>query len=140
MTLLLVFLAAFGAATILPFASEVMIVAAYEQGENVFLVWVFGTLGNTLGSGVTYALGRFLMRYKNRRWFFVKAEDIKRGTAWFSKYGVWSLLLSWVPIIGDALTFVAGVSKVRFSLFLFLVCIGKGVRYAIFIAAISQLW
>jgi membrane protein YqaA with SNARE-associated domain len=86
-------------------------------------------LGNTLGAVVNWLLGRWLLAYADRRWFPFKAQQLKRAQGWFNRYGSWTLLLSWMPVGGDALTFVAGMMRVRFSLFLLLVAIGKGLRY-----------
>lgn len=139
MILFFVFLSAFGAATILPMASEFTVIAALKQGQNVFWIWVFASLGNTLGAVVNYILGRYCRQYKGRRWFPVKENDINRGSVWFQRYGIWSLLLSWLPIVGDLLTYVAGVMNVRFPLFLLLVAVGKSARYAVLLMALTQL-
>ena len=102
-----------------------------EQGYAPFWVWAVASAGNTLGAAVNWVLGRFLTRFEDRRWFPFKPESLHRGQAWFQKYGVWSLLLAWLPLGGDALTFIAGVMRVRFWLFLLLTAIGKSARYAI---------
>ena len=127
----LLFLSAFGAATLLPFYSEIAYVAMLEQGFAPFWVWLVATAGNSLGAVVNWILGRYLTRFEDRRWFPFKPDSLHRSQAWFQKYGVWSLLLAWLPIAGDALTFVAGVMRVNFSLFFILVAIGKGARYAV---------
>lgn len=139
MLLLIVFISSFGAATILPLFSEVSVVAAYEQGENAFLIWVVASIGNVLGALVNYVLGRYLRRFQSRSWFPIKADNINTATLWFQRYGVWSLLLSWLPIVGDALTFIAGTAKTRVSLFLLLVFIGKSLRYAVLIFTLMQI-
>jgi len=76
-----------------------------------------------------------LWGWRDRRWFPVSGEQLDRAGAWFSKYGVWSLLLAWVPVIGDPLTFAAGILRVDFRLFVVLVAIGKAGRYAALIFA-----
>jgi membrane protein YqaA with SNARE-associated domain len=129
----ILFLSAFGAATILPFYSEIAFISMLEQGFAPFAVWLVATTGNSLGAAVNWVLGRFLTRFEARRWFPFKPESLHRSQAWFQKYGVWSLLFAWLPIGGDALTFIAGVMRVRFELFLVLTAIGKGVRYAVLI-------
>ena len=128
---ILLFLSAFGAATILPGSSEIVFVSLLEQGNIPFWVWLVATGGNSLGAAVNWLLGRFLTRFEDHRWFPFKSDSLHRSQAWFQKYGVWSLLLAWLPIVGDALTFVAGVMRVRFWLFLLLTAIGKGARYAV---------
>ena len=127
----ILFLSAFGAATILPFYSEVAFIGMLEQGFAPFWVWMTATAGNSLGAVVNWILGRFLIRFESKRWFPFKPESLHRSQAWFQKYGVWSLLLAWLPVVGDALTFVAGVMRVRFELFFVLTTIGKGARYAV---------
>jgi membrane protein YqaA with SNARE-associated domain len=127
----ILFLSAFGAATILPFYSEIAFIGMLEQGFSPFWVWLVATAGNSLGAAVNWILGRYLAHFEGRRWFPFKPESLHRSQAWFQKYGVWSLLLAWLPIGGDALTFIAGVMRVRFSLFFVLTAIGKGARYAV---------
>lgn len=127
----ILFLSAFGAATILPFYSEIAFVAMLEQGFTPFWVWLVATAGNSLGAVVNWILGRYLTRFEAKRWFPFKRQALHRSQAWFQKYGVWSLLMAWLPIVGDALTFIAGVMRVRFTLFFVLTAIGKGARYAV---------
>ena len=127
----ILFLSAFGAATILPFSSEIVFIGMLEQGYAPFWVWLIATAGNSLGSVVNWILGRFMTRFESRRWFPFKPESLHRGQSWFQKYGIWSLLFAWVPVGGDALTFIAGVMKVRFEVFFILTAIGKGARYAL---------
>ena len=131
MAYLLLFLSAFGAATLLPGASEIAVVAMLEKEFSVFWVLIVATAGNSLGSAVNWVLGRYLTRFEDRRWFPFKPETLHRSQAWFQKYGVWSLLFAWLPIGGDALTFIAGVMRVRFGLFLLLTTLGKGARYTV---------
>ncbi len=85
--------------------------------------------GNTLGAAVNWYLGRFLLHYQDRRWFYFKKDQVERMQYWFQRYGAWTLLFAWLPLGGDALTFIAGIMKVRFWLFLLLVGIGKSLRY-----------
>jgi len=127
----ILFLSAFGAATLLPLSSEIVFVGMLEQGLAPFWVWLVATAGNSLGAAVNWILGRYLARFETRRWFPFKPESLHRSQAWFQKYGVWSLLFAWLPIGGDALTFIAGIMRVRFSLFFVLTAIGKGARYAV---------
>jgi membrane protein YqaA with SNARE-associated domain len=127
----ILFLSAFGAATILPFYSEIAFVGMLEQGYAPLSVWLVATAGNSLGAAVNWILGRFLTRYESKRWFPFKPDSLHRSQAWFQKYGVWSLLFAWLPIGGDALTFIAGIMRVHFVLFFSLTAIGKGARYAV---------
>ena len=139
MPYLTLFLSAFIAATLLPLGSEVLLGAMALEGYPLLLLWLIATAGNTLGAAVNWLLGFKLLHFQNRRWFPFKPEKLQRAQIWFRKYGVSSLLFAWLPIIGDPLTFVAGLMKIRFWLFLILVAIGKGARYAIILAISSAL-
>ena len=125
------FIVAFGAATILPFQSEIVFVALQARGE-ISIVWIVivASIGNILGSGLNYALGRVLERYKDRRWFPTSEAQLERARAWYQKWGVWTLLFSWAPL-GDALTIVAGVMRTNVWLFFLLVSIAKTIRYIV---------
>jgi membrane protein YqaA with SNARE-associated domain len=127
--LLLLFGAAFLAATILPFSSEVILFALLRDGGDPSLLVAVATLGNTLGAVVNWVLGLYLLHFQDRKWFYFKREQIEKAQRWYNRYGFWSLLLAWLPVGGDALTLIAGIMKVRLWLFLVLVGTGKGVRY-----------
>lgn len=129
---LILFISAFGAATLLPFYSEVVLIGLLNR-ENAVWVWLVATSGNTLGAAVNWVLGRYLTRFEDKAWFPFKAKNLHRAQKGFQKYGVWSLLFAWLPIGGDALTFIAGVMRVRFGIFFLLTGIGKGLRYLVVI-------
>lgn len=126
------FLAAFIAATLLPAQSEAVLAGLLVAGEHpaVALVIVAG-IGNVLGSLVNYVLGRAALRFRERRWFPASPASLARASAWYARYGRWSLLLSWAPVIGDPLTVAAGVMREPLWSFLALVTIAKFGRYAI---------
>ena len=126
---LLLFSSAFLAATILPFYSEVVLFTLLRDGGDPVALVVVATLGNTLGAVVNWVLGRYLLHFQNRRWFYFSNRQIEAAQRWFQRYGFWSLLLAWMPIGGDALTLIAGIMKVRMWIFLVLVGTGKGLRY-----------
>ncbi|MBL6599384.1 MAG: DedA family protein [Alphaproteobacteria bacterium] len=131
MDYLAVFTSAFLAATVLPAASEVILAGtASVEGADVFDLLLVASAGNTLGSVVNWLLGRFLSVWRDRSWFPIKPDALARATGWFSRFGVWTLLLAWVPVLGDPLTVVAGALRVNFWLFLALVALGKTARYA----------
>ncbi len=123
------FATAFLAATILPFYSEVLLFALLEAGGDPTLLVIVATAGNTLGAVVNWVLGRFLLRFQDRRWFAFNRAQVAGAQRWFQRYGVWSLLFAWMPVGGDALTLIAGIMKVRLDLFVILVGVGKGLRY-----------
>ena len=131
----LIFLSAFGAATIIPFSSEVAVVVAIKAGYAPELVWLSASVGNTLGAAVNWVLGRYLLRFSERAWFPFSKDQLDRGQQWFDRYGVWSLLFAWLPIVGDALTIIAGVFRVPLWQFLILVAVGKSLRYWVVILA-----
>jgi len=125
------FIVAFGAATILPFQSEIVFVALQVRGD-IPIAWIVivASIGNILGSGLNYVMGRVLERYKDRRWFPTSEAQLERARAWYQKWGVWTLLFSWAPL-GDALTIVAGVMRTNVWLFFLLVSIAKTIRYIV---------
>jgi membrane protein YqaA with SNARE-associated domain len=131
------FTAAFAAATLLPFYSEVALAGLQAAGYDPLALWLWATAGNTLGAAVNWAIGRWLMHFKERRWFPFKPQQIAVAQRWFQRWGVWSLLLAWLPVGGDALTFIAGIMRVRFDLFLVLTAIGKGARYAVLLGLLG---
>ncbi len=127
---LLVFAASFLAATVLPLYSEAVLAVQLARGHHSWGGLIAAAaIGNVLGSVVNYGLGRWLRQYQDARWFPFKAPQMARAEAFFHRYGTWTLLLAWVPIVGDPLTFVAGTLNTRFLLFLSLVAIGKTARY-----------
>lgn len=130
MIYLSLFSISFLAATILPFSSELMLAGliATSNYDN-FLLLIFASLGNILGSTINWVLGFYSRNLTANKWFPFKLSQIESSSKWFDKFGKWSLLFAWVPIIGDPLTLVAGLLRVKFLEFLLLVSIGKVSRY-----------
>ena len=131
------FFSAFLAATLVPAYSEIMFVGLVAAGYDPLVLWAWASAGNTLGSAVNWAIGRYLLHYRERRWFPFKGENLDTAQRWFQKFGIWSLLLAWLPIGGDALTFIAGIMRVNFAVFFTLTFIGKATRYAILLGFIG---
>jgi membrane protein YqaA with SNARE-associated domain len=130
------FAVAFVAATILPAQSEAALVGLIvADARPVALLVAAASLGNTLGAVVNWALGRGVERFSDRRWFPVGRSQLDRATGWYHRWGRWSLLFSWAPIVGDALTVAAGVLREPFWSFLLLVAIAKTGRYLVLAAA-----
>lgn len=130
MSLLLLFLSAFGAATLLPLQSEAVLLGLLVQNkQHAVLLIAVASLGNILGSCVNWYLGLKIEHYKNKKWFPVSADKMLKAQKTYQKYGYWSLLLSWVPIIGDPITLIAGLLKENFARFLLMVSIAKIGRY-----------
>lgn len=127
------FLTAFLAATVLPLSSEVLLATFIYQGHLPLMLWLAATAGNTLGSCVNWLLGRECLRWQDKKWFPCSPEQLQRAQLRFQRYGQWTLLFAWVPVIGDPLTLIAGVMRVKFLMFFALVLIGKAARYAVII-------
>ena len=124
------FAVSFFAATILPASSELTLASLLSINDyNTIGLLISASFGNILGSSFNWCLGFYLLKYIDNKWFPFKQNQIDKATSWFKKFGVWSLLFAWLPIIGDPLTFVAGTLKIRFSFVLLLVSIGKIGRY-----------
>jgi len=129
-TYLLLFLLSFLAATIFPLSSELTLVGLLSSGVySSFLLISIASLGNILGSVFNWTLGYYLSKHINKKWFPFKKNTISNASKRFKKFGVWSLLFAWVPVIGDPLTLIAGTLKVNFMIFLLLVAVGKISRY-----------
>jgi len=96
------------------------------------------TTGNVLGSVLNWWLGYHIEKYRSSRFFPVNPTQLKHAQQRYQKVGYWSLLLSWVPIIGDPLTLIAGVMKEPLWRFLLLVLIAKAGRYLALTLVILQ--
>ena len=132
MIYLSLFSISFLAATVLPFSSELTLAGLISTSnyDNLLLL-VVASFGNVLGSVFNWSLGFYSRNLSTKKWFPFKETQIERSSKWFSKFGKWSLLFAWLPIVGDPLTFVAGLLRIRFLDFIFLVAIGKVSRYLI---------
>ena len=129
----------FMVATIVPFGSEMYFATLISlEKYNNFLLLVSASVGNVLGSVFNWVCGYYINYFIKKSWFPIKQDKIKKGTELFNKYGKWSLLFSWVPFIGDPITFVAGTLRFSFIPFIILVSIGKVGRYLVIY--LSILW
>ena len=127
-------LSALASATLLPGSSEAALLGllAAGQGEPWLLVLV-ATAGNVAGSTVNWFLGRGIASVRDRRWFPVSPAALARAEGWYRRFGVATLLLAWVPVVGDPLTVVAGIFRTDLRLFLLLVTLGKAARYGLIV-------
>ncbi|MCD8522614.1 MAG: DedA family protein [Saccharospirillaceae bacterium] len=134
------FIVAFLAASLLPLGSEWLLLLLLSQGQDPAGLWLVASAGNTLGSVLNYAIGyyaadRVLARQQSQsninRW--------QQAERWFNRYGIWSMLLAWLPLLGDLLTLAAGVLRAHFLLFLLLVAVGKAARYAVLVAGFDYM-
>ncbi len=133
------FASAFLAATVLPVSSELVLLGLLASGRgDPALLLAVATIGNTLGSMVNWMLGRGIDSLRSRRWFPVTPGQYERAGRTFRRYGAWTLLFAWLPVIGDAFTVVAGAARVPLGLFVLLVGLGKAARYAAVV--LGTLW
>ncbi len=132
MDLLILFGSAFLAATIFPAQSEAVLLVMQANGaaSNLLLLTV-ASIGNTLGACVNWALGRFASNMRDRPWFPASSNQLQRAENWYARWGVWSLLLSWMPFVGDPLTVIAGLLRTPLLIFVCIVAIAKTGRYAV---------
>jgi membrane protein YqaA with SNARE-associated domain len=129
----------FLAATILPLSSELVLsTMLLTDSFDKYLLLVVASFGNIFGSSVNWYLGKKILIFKDKKWFPVNEKQIAKSEMYFKKYGIWSLLLAWVPIIGDPLTVIAGILRVNFFTFLLLVSLSKTSRYIFLIFIIFK--
>jgi membrane protein YqaA with SNARE-associated domain len=132
------FASAFAAATILPMQSEALLVGLIiADAQPVWALVAVASLGNVLGSVVNWILGRQVERFRGRKWFPASDAALERAKGWYGRWGRWSLLLSWAPVVGDPLTLVAGVLREPIWSFLALVTVAKVGRYAALAAVVA---
>lgn len=126
------FAVSFLSATLLPLGSEgVLLYYANEASLTMSVLWAAASIGNTLGGMTNWLLGLYLLRYQDKKWFPVSSALRQKAALLFNRYGQWSLLLTWLPIVGDGIALVSGVLRTSFWVVLPLVFIGKAARYAL---------
>lgn len=127
--LLGLFIGTFLAATILPFSSDALYIAVLAATKDTAGCLLVGTLGNWLGSVVTYWMG-WIGRWEwIEKWFKVKRETLEKQKVKIDKYGVWLALLAWIPIIGDVIAIALGFYRTRPWATMFLLLVGKFARF-----------
>jgi len=131
---LTLFTSALVAATLLPAQSEAVLAGLVLGGQQPVAVLVtVASVGNVLGAVINWGLGRGIERFRDRRWFPVGPQALARAERHYRRWGKWSLLLSWAPLIGDPLTVVAGILRERLWVFLLLVTVAKLGRYLVLV-------
>ncbi|WP_439886441.1 YqaA family protein [Pseudomonas sp. MBLB4123] len=134
------FLAALGAATLLPLQSEAVLVGLLlSDAYPVWTLLAVASVGNVLGALVNWLLGRYLEHFRHKRWFPLSERQLNRAQGWYGHYGYWSLLLSWAPFIGDPLTLAAGIMREPLWRFLLIVSLAKTGRYLV-LAVLTLGW
>lgn len=134
------FLVSLLAATVFPAQSETALVALLLLGRHSpWILLSVASAGNILGGVINWILGRYIDRWRGSSWFPVSEHSLTRAQSWYHRYGRWSLLLSWLPVIGDPLTLAAGIMREPFLSILILVAIGKIARY-VALAAVTLGW
>jgi membrane protein YqaA with SNARE-associated domain len=128
----------FLAATILPFSSEIFLsVMILSKKYELGLLLFFASFGNICGSIVNWYLGKKILIFQSKKWFPVNSNQLNKSQKIFNKYGSWSILFAWVPIIGDPITVLSGVLNMNFLKFVILVTISKVSRYIFLIYLIN---
>lgn len=131
-------LVAFAAATLFPAQSEAALLGMLaSQAYAPVLLVIAASTGNILGAMVNWALGRAAGRYRHRRWFPLSEQRLLRAESHYRRWGYWSLLASWLPIVGDPLTLVAGLLREPFWRFALLVSLAKTGRYVALVLAVG---
>jgi membrane protein YqaA with SNARE-associated domain len=134
------FFSALMAASILPMQSEAVLVGLLVAGQKpVASLLIIATLGNVLGAVINWGLGRAVRRFEGLSWFPASQEQMQRAQRWYLRYGRWSLLASWLPIVGDPITVVAGALRENFWPFVALVTLAKAGRYIV-LMAMTLVW
>ena len=130
MDLIFLFFSSLIAATIFQAGSEI-ILATLSSTENYskILLLITATTGNVLGAVINWFIGYYVIKFQDKKWFPIKKNKIKKYSNIYQKWGILSLLFSWLPIIGDPLTVISGIFRTNILLFLILVTIGKAGRY-----------
>ncbi|AJB72028.1 YqaA family protein [Enterobacter hormaechei] len=119
------FVSSFLSSTLLPGNSEVVLVAMLLSGvSQPWLLVLIATIGNSLGGLTNVILGRFFPLREKSRWQ-------EKAVGWLKRYGAATLLLSWMPVIGDLLCLLAGWMRISWGPVLFFLCLGKALRYVL---------
>ena len=125
------FFSALLSATLLPGGSEALLLYRLHAGGDPIALVAIATAGNVIGSLITYAIGRLGNRAIHQRWLGISAAQIDRAEQWFNRYGTPALLFAWLPLVGDPLCLVAGILNTPWRRFVWLVTLGKALRYSL---------
>jgi len=124
------FFSALISSTLFPGGSEALLIYRLHDGASPATVVTIATIGNVLGSLITYGMGRLGNEAMHRKWLRIPERQTERAEHWFKRYGRPSLIMAWLPIVGDPLCLAAGLLSCPLISFIILVSIGKLCRYA----------
>ena len=125
------FFSALISSTLFPGGSETLLLYRLHEGGNASALVAIATVGNVLGSLITYTMGRLGNEAIHKKWLRMDEKKIERAEHWFGRYGQVSLLFAWLPIVGDPLCLVAGLLRSSLIWFVMLVTLGKCARYVL---------
>ena len=137
MDLIGLFTVALVAATLIPAQSEAALAGLLIAGtRDPWILLLVATTGNVMGSAINWWIGRYLAHFADRDWFPASPARLDSARRWYGRLGYWSLLGSWLPLVGDPLTVVAGTLGEPFWRFMVMVSIAKGGRYLVLAGAV----
>ncbi|MCQ6961826.1 YqaA family protein [Methanolobus chelungpuianus] len=125
------FITSFLASTVLPIGSEALVILLIRSGYDLPVVVLVATTGNYLGACTTYYIGLKGRTGVIEKYLSISRKDLEKADRWFTRYGSYALLFTWVPLIGDAITASGGLLKLNFRIFSIYVFIGKFARYLV---------
>lgn len=132
------FIASFLAGSFVPFSSEVVMIALISAGVDPWGLFIWGTVGNTLGSVFNYWIGSLGNPKWIQKWTHVSPQQLEKGEYYVERYGFWAGWLAWVPLLGSLITVALGLMRARFSLTMINIFLGKLIRYWLIMMAMTQ--
>ena len=130
-------LASFLAGSVFPFSSEVVMATLMATGLDPWQLAFYGTIGNVLGSGLNYCVGRMGKVEWFERYLHVKQEDLDRAERFMAGRGAWMGFFAFLPVLGSAITIVLGLMRANIPISLVSITIGKFLRYVLLIYGAS---
>ena len=131
------FILSFMASTVIPIGSEWLLISMVMKGFDPVLAVSTATAGNTLGACTTYGIGIYGSTWVTQKLFRMDENSQKRAEKFYARYGIWSLLFSWLPLVGDSICFAGGLLRIHFGMFVVLVSAGKLFRYGLLAILVS---
>lgn len=124
-------IAAMLAGSILPFSSEAVMLGLMAAGLDSVQLIIYGTIGNSIGAMINYALGRMGKIDWIEKYLHVKKADLDKASRFMANHGAWMGFFSFLPAIGEAIMIVLGLMRANLPLTIVSVILGKIVRYAL---------